>query len=72
MNNETTSTEILESMIRRTAVSWNRIAMRAPYLGQKRRAEQFARRVRLPRFSVNTASLISDSLRPLIAARRAA
>lgn len=72
MNYDNASTEILESMIQRTAISWNRIAMRAPYLGQKRRAEQFARRVRLPRFSVNTASLISESLRPLMVERRAA
>lgn len=72
MNNGFAPAGTLESMIQRTATSWNRIAMKAPYVGQKRRAEQFARRVRFPRFSVNTASLVSDSLRPLLAQRRAA
>lgn len=64
-----TSSDLLDSMIQRTTSSLQRIAMKAPYVGQKHRAEQFARRVRFPRFSVGRASLIGESLRPMLAER---
>ena len=56
MNSNNTPHVLLDSMIQCTATSWKRIAMKAPFVGHKRRAEQFARRVRFPRFAVAAAA----------------
>lgn len=72
MNSQHTSQDTLENILHRTAASLHRIALKAPYVGQKRRAEQFARRVRLPRFSLTTVDRIAESFCPRMEHRQAA
>lgn len=72
MNSHHIPQDILETVLHHTAASLHRIALKAPYVGQKRRAEQFARRVRLPRFSLTAVDRIAGSFRPMMEHRQAA